>query len=144
MDWVEKGKAPDVIRAARVVDNHEVRSRPFARIRRWRATAAMAIPMRPRISAASIQLKRQASALGSAARNACFSHSSSVTMRATLARCWVTCARNHDFGSENPSKSVRPADRFVAPPPRDVSRQHRDAIAGQHAALRTVSRYPRR
>jgi hypothetical protein len=29
VDWVEKGKAPDVIRAARVVDNHEVRSRPL-------------------------------------------------------------------------------------------------------------------
>ena len=29
VDWVEKGKAPDVIRAARVVKNQEVRSRPL-------------------------------------------------------------------------------------------------------------------
>jgi Tannase and feruloyl esterase len=29
VDWVEKGKAPDVIRAARVVNNQEVRSRPL-------------------------------------------------------------------------------------------------------------------
>jgi feruloyl esterase len=29
IDWVEKGKAPDSIRAARVVDNREVRSRPL-------------------------------------------------------------------------------------------------------------------
>ena len=29
VDWVEKGKAPDVIRAARVVNNREVRSRPL-------------------------------------------------------------------------------------------------------------------
>jgi hypothetical protein len=29
VDWVEKGKAPDVIRAARVVNKQEVRSRPL-------------------------------------------------------------------------------------------------------------------
>ncbi len=29
IDWVEKGKAPDSMRAARVVDNREVRSRPL-------------------------------------------------------------------------------------------------------------------
>ncbi len=29
VDWVEKGKAPDAIRAARVVNNQEVRSRPL-------------------------------------------------------------------------------------------------------------------
>ena len=29
VDWVEQGKAPDSIRAARVVKNHEVRSRPL-------------------------------------------------------------------------------------------------------------------
>jgi hypothetical protein len=29
VDWVEKGKAPEVIRAARVVNNQEVRSRPL-------------------------------------------------------------------------------------------------------------------
>jgi feruloyl esterase len=29
IDWVEKGKAPDAIRAARVVKNQEVRSRPL-------------------------------------------------------------------------------------------------------------------
>jgi hypothetical protein len=29
VDWVEKGKAPEAIRAARVVDNKEVRSRPL-------------------------------------------------------------------------------------------------------------------
>jgi hypothetical protein len=29
MDWVEKGNAPDTIRAARVVNNQEVRSRPL-------------------------------------------------------------------------------------------------------------------
>ena len=29
VDWVEKGKAPDAIRASRVVDNQEVRSRPL-------------------------------------------------------------------------------------------------------------------
>ena len=29
VDWVEKGKAPDSIRAARVVNNQEVRSRPL-------------------------------------------------------------------------------------------------------------------
>jgi hypothetical protein len=29
VDWVEKGKAPEMIRAARVVKNQEVRSRPL-------------------------------------------------------------------------------------------------------------------
>jgi feruloyl esterase len=29
VDWVEKGKAPESIRAARVVNNQEVRSRPL-------------------------------------------------------------------------------------------------------------------
>jgi hypothetical protein len=38
VDWVEKGKAPDVLRAARVVNNQEVRSRPlcaYPRIARY-------------------------------------------------------------------------------------------------------------
>ena len=32
VDWVEKGKAPDAIRAARVVKSQEVRSRPLCRV----------------------------------------------------------------------------------------------------------------
>ena len=47
VDWVEKGKAPDSIRAARVVNNRKCVHGPCVRTRRSRATVEPAASMMP-------------------------------------------------------------------------------------------------